>query len=260
MVRGLELFRDRFRDFTGSLILIGGAACDEWFTSQGLVFRSTTDLDLVIVIEDLSPDFIVAMTAFVTDGGYTIGERSDGVPILYRFAKPQNPDFPAKLEFCSRSPDQFVLGPDQAAVPVFTALTHHSLSALLLDDNYYDLVRTHHDDRDGLWLANATSLIPLKAYAWLRLTERKAAGDALDSHNITKHRNDIFRLAATLPTEPGPTLAVTIVADLTRFLAAFPDDSPEWTAIDSALKATLGSTIPAATLRSTLQTYFRLNP
>ena len=45
---------------------------------------------------DLSPDFIVAMTAFVTDGDYTIGERSDGVPILYRFAKPQNPDFPCQ--------------------------------------------------------------------------------------------------------------------------------------------------------------------
>ena len=51
MVRGLDLFRERFREFEGSFILIGGAACDEWFTASGLVFRATKDLDLVLVEE-----------------------------------------------------------------------------------------------------------------------------------------------------------------------------------------------------------------
>jgi hypothetical protein len=36
MVKGLDLFRERFRGFEGSFTLIGGAACDEWFTAQGL--------------------------------------------------------------------------------------------------------------------------------------------------------------------------------------------------------------------------------
>jgi hypothetical protein len=36
MVKGLDPFRERFRDFEGSFTLIGGAACDEWFTAQGL--------------------------------------------------------------------------------------------------------------------------------------------------------------------------------------------------------------------------------
>ena len=35
MVKGLELFRERFREFEGAFTLIGGAACDEWFTAQG---------------------------------------------------------------------------------------------------------------------------------------------------------------------------------------------------------------------------------
>jgi hypothetical protein len=34
MVKGLNIFRDRFRQFEGSLTLIGGAACDEWFRSR----------------------------------------------------------------------------------------------------------------------------------------------------------------------------------------------------------------------------------
>ena len=33
MVRGLSKFREWFRPFEGFFALIGGAACDEWFTS-----------------------------------------------------------------------------------------------------------------------------------------------------------------------------------------------------------------------------------
>lgn len=32
MVRGLEIFCERFCRFEGAFILIGGAACDQWFT------------------------------------------------------------------------------------------------------------------------------------------------------------------------------------------------------------------------------------
>ncbi len=35
MVRGVEKFRAHFRDYEGSFILIGGAACDEWFSDAG---------------------------------------------------------------------------------------------------------------------------------------------------------------------------------------------------------------------------------
>lgn len=38
MVIGLDLFRERFRGFEGSFILIGGAACHEWFATAGLAF------------------------------------------------------------------------------------------------------------------------------------------------------------------------------------------------------------------------------
>ena len=46
MVKGLDIFRERFRPFEGSFTLIGGAACDEWFTAQGVPFRATKDLDI----------------------------------------------------------------------------------------------------------------------------------------------------------------------------------------------------------------------
>lgn len=256
MVRGLDLFRERFRPFQGMMTLIGGAACDEWFTTAGLTFRATNDLDLVIMMDDVSPEFISAMRAFVAEGEYRISERSEGVPILYRFSDPAREDFPAKLELSSRKPDGFELSDGQKYIPVTAGLGRHSLSAILLDDAYFDLIRTHHDERNGLRVANATALIPLKAHAWLNLTKAKEAGEKIDSKNIAKHRADVFRLAATLPGEPGPELPPSIAADLVRFLQAFPEDSPEWPAILASLKTTLGGGLRPEILRQAIQTYF----
>ena len=45
MVRGLDLSRERLRPHEGSIVLIGGAACDDWFTRQSFQFRATQDLD-----------------------------------------------------------------------------------------------------------------------------------------------------------------------------------------------------------------------
>ena len=87
MVKGLHLFRDRFRQFESSFTLIGGAACDEWFTAQGLPFRATKDLDIVLMIEVLDLAFVAAVRGFVEEGEYEIRQRSQGAPILYRFAK-----------------------------------------------------------------------------------------------------------------------------------------------------------------------------
>lgn len=258
MVKGLDIFRLRFRQFEDSFTLIGGTACDEWFTAQGLPFRATKDLDIVLMIEVLDQSFVAAMRAFVAEGGYEIRERSEGVPILYRFAKPSREDFPFMLELFSRSSDGLNLGPDQEIIPIVVEHGQHSLSAILLDDAYYGLIQTHHDQRDGLRVANATALIPLKANAWLDLTRRKAQGGNVDARNIDKHRSDVFRLAATLPGEAGSELPDSIRADLTRFLQEFPADSPEWTAILASLKSTLGGGLRPETLRQAIQTFFRL--
>jgi len=257
MVKGLAIFRERFRTFEGAFTLIGGAACDEWFTNQGLPFRGTKDLDIVLMIEVLDPKFVAALWAFVTEGGYEIRERNDGTPVLFRFAKPMKGEFPQVLELFSRSPDGLELAEGQEVIPVRIEPDQHSLSAILLDDDYYGLIQTGHDLRDGLRVANATALIPLKSKAWLDLTRRQAAGEAVDSKNITKHRNDVFRLAATLPGEPGPELPTAITDDLAGFLAAFPMASEQWGAILAPLKEGIGA-MRAPALRSAIRTYFRL--
>lgn len=58
IVKGLDIFRDRFSPFEGSFILIGGAACDLWFDQLSQPFRATQDLDLVLLVEVISPEFV----------------------------------------------------------------------------------------------------------------------------------------------------------------------------------------------------------
>lgn len=258
MVKGIDIFRERFSAFEGSFVLIGGAACDEWFAAQGLQFRATKDLDVVLLIEVIDRQFVAAMRAFVEEGGYEIRQRTSDSPILYRFAKPRDERFPYMLELFSRSPENFDLSDGQAIIPVQTEPDHHSLSAILLDEAYYGLIQSQQEIRDGLRFATVAALIPLKARAWLDLTARRDRGEKIDSRDIDKHRNDIFRLAATLPGAPGPVLASAITADLGNFLAAFPEDSSEWPRILEALKAIFGSGLRPPMLRDAIQTFFRL--
>jgi hypothetical protein len=258
MVKGLGLFRGRFREFERSYVLIGGAACHEWFAQQGADFRATKDLDVVLIVEMVNPAFVAQLRAFIAEGRYAIQEKSEGSPVLYRFAKPENQEFPFMLELFSRKPDGIELSDGQVIVPILAGTDPHSLSAILLDEDYYTLIRNHSTTRDGLPFANATALIPLKACAWSDLSRRKAGGETIDSKNIAKHRSDIFRLAATLPGEPGPQLPASILAELTGFLGKFPESSPEWAAIQASLKNTVADGLKPAAFRAAIQTYFRL--
>jgi hypothetical protein len=259
MVKGIDIFRERFRDHSDSLVLIGGAACDEWFSRLGMTFRATRDLDIVLILEAMNEDFVSTMRTFINEGGYEIRERSEGgPPVLYRFSKPTDVRFPAMLEIFSRLPEGISLVDDQTIVPIPTGEDSHSLSAILLDADYHALIRQQQETRDGVSFANAAALIPLKAKAWLDLSARKLAGETIDAKDIAKHRADVFRLAATLPGDTTVELPAAISTDLATFLAAFPDDSPEWSAILSAIKNTVGGNLRPAALRAAILTYFQV--
>ena len=78
MVKGIELFAGHFKGFEDSYVLIGGSACDLWMQTLGLPFRATKDLDIVIVVEALNPEFIKKFWEFVRLGGYQIAQKSTG--------------------------------------------------------------------------------------------------------------------------------------------------------------------------------------
>lgn len=219
MVKGLDVFREHFSEVTDQYVLIGGTAATLAMNEVGLDFRATKDLDIVLHLEALSPAFGTAFWTFVERGGYQIRQASEtGKPVLYRFKDPASPGFPAMLELFCRSPDgiQLVEGSHLTPIPFDEAVA--SLSAILLDDAYYEFTMEGRREVDGLPWIGAEQLIPLKARAWLDLSARKSEGENIDGRDIRKHANDVIRLSQLLSPESRIALKPQIAGDLSRFV------------------------------------------
>jgi hypothetical protein len=220
VVRGLNVFRERFMGFQDRYVLIGGAAVEVAMDEAALPFRVTKDLDIVLHIESLDAEFGRAFWAFIADEDYEFNEKSTGKPTLYRFSKPADESFPQMIELFSRRPELIEPPKDSHLTPLPIADEVTSLSAILLDDDYYDFVQEGTRVQDGLSVLAPEYIVPLKARAWIDLTERHERGEGVSRDDIKKHRNDIVRLSQLIsPTERITTLLDSIRADLTEFVA-----------------------------------------
>lgn len=224
MIKGIEIFQDAFADFADSYILIGGAACDIQLEQAGVPFRVTHDFDVVLCVESLSPDFGRAFWRFIRNGGYQIQERATGEKKFYRFRKPSSPDYPVMLELFSRQPQNFKIAQESVLTPIPMEEEVSSLSAILLDNEYYSFIQAHKTQVDSISLLSSEALIVLKVKAWLDLSERKTAGEKIDSKDIKKHKNDIFRLFASLPGNVTVMLTPGIESDVRQFLSKIQDE------------------------------------
>jgi hypothetical protein len=235
MVNGLELFRDAFAGFKDCYTLIGGAACDLWMGEQGLEFRATRDLDIVLAFDGQRPDFVAHLWAFVKAGGYAGYQAGETPSNFYRFQKPSATGYPYTLEICAKRP--LDTPPDLNVMRIPAGEDVSSLSAILLDSEYYELVRRNAVTLQGVPAVTGACLMPLKAKACLNLSERKAAGAHVDQKDIDKHRNDVFRLLLAVSPADRIELAATIREDMGRFIERLTSDSPVWNNIRDSLKS-----------------------
>ncbi|WP_339838101.1 hypothetical protein [uncultured Flavobacterium sp.] len=227
MVRGLEIFRQHFKDFADNYIIIGGTACDIIIDSVGLTPRATKDIDIILVIEALSPEFVAHFWEFIKTGNYEVKEKSDEDRKYYRFQKPQAEEFPFQIELFSRIPDLLDLeeGTHLTPIPVDTEIS--SLSAILMDDDYYIFTVEHSQLDNGIHLANTEALIGLKAKAFLDYKTRKENGEKIDDRQLRKHKMDVFRLVLLLTPEDNFEITPSIKTDIANFAEAVKNDLPD---------------------------------
>ena len=57
MVQGIESFREWFADYSDQYVIIGGTACDLLMARDEIDFRATRDIDMVLLLESLTPEF-----------------------------------------------------------------------------------------------------------------------------------------------------------------------------------------------------------
>lgn len=225
MIQGLDKFREFFQGLENHFTLIGGVACHLSMEEAGIDFRATKDLDIVLAAEVLNAEFVQRFWAFVREGNYQIQEKSSGEKQFYRFSKPSNPNYPAMMELFSRALDGVTLEGDATLTPIPMDEDVSSLSAILLDENYYRCIQEGRMQIDGIPVLSPAYLIPFKMKAFLDLSARRAAGGKVDSRNITKHRNDVIRIAQLLSPAQNVIVPDEIKQHMHEFIAAIKDDA-----------------------------------
>ncbi|EIQ02148.1 hypothetical protein OpiT1DRAFT_00729 [Opitutaceae bacterium TAV1] len=226
MPKGIQLFKEHFSAHTEKYVLIGGSACELALREAEQEFRGTKDLDIVLTLETLDKTFSALFWDFVKAGGYEHQQAGpEGKAQCYRFTKPRHDDYPFMLELFSREPDLLNPPPGRNITRIHADDDASSLSAILMDTDYYALVQAGRRVIDGLSSLNAQSLIPLKAKAWLDLSARKADGERVDTANIRKHKNDVFRLSVLLTEAMRISLPDSIKHDLGQFARRMREDT-----------------------------------
>jgi len=226
MVRGLDKFREYFKGYEDNYVVIGGTACDVILNEAGLTPRATKDIDLVIIVEALTKEFVAKFWEFVVHASYQKQEKGMEKRMHYRFMKPLKEDFPFQVELFSRVPDLIELGQNQRFTPIPVEEGLSSLSAIIMDDDYYALTVKHAEMKDGLKCASEISLICLKAKAFLNLSAQEAKGERVDTKHIKKHKSDVFRIALMLTEDTVEAVPASVKKDLQEFVDRANEDLP----------------------------------
>jgi len=218
MVIGLDTFRAFFKDFADNYVIIGGTACNKLVENNDLKPRATKDIDAILIIEALSNGFVRRFWEFVKEGKYELWQTASGETQFYRFIKPQIDKFPLQIELFSRVPDMIQVPEGAHLTPIPTGEELSSFSAILLNDDYYHYAVSHTVVLNNLNFVDRDAVILLKAVAYINNSKRKAEGEQVRSDDITKHKNDIFRIVSTFTENDRYEIPETLKNDLRTFL------------------------------------------
>lgn len=215
---GIKKFKEYFNGYENQYVIIGGTACELIMVNEELDFRGTKDLDIVIIIESLTKEFGEIFWNFILEAGYQHINKGTGEAQFYRFSQPKSLEYPAMIELFSKNQEWLPSDKVNRIIPIHIDDSISSLSAILLNEAYYNFLITGTDIIDGISVLKAEHIIPFKAKAWLDMTERKSLGEHVDSRDIKKHKNDVFRLSVLLSTDHNLTLPDEIRKDMNQFL------------------------------------------
>ena len=216
MVKGMQKFIDKFKDFPKSYTIIGGAACDILMSNADLEFRATKDIDMILVLEDNHPEFAKVFWEFIKEGGYKCGWKNNDEAHFYRFTEP-NHGYPFQIELFSRNPG-YVLDVPGGIIPIHIDDDTSSLSAILLNDDFYRFMLEGRETIDGVTILSAEYIIPFKMFAWLDLTKTKESGKHVNDKDLRKHKNDVFRLIQIVTPEKDINIYGSVEETIKEFI------------------------------------------
>lgn len=220
-VKGLDRFKEYFLDFKDNYVIIGGTACSVILRNADMQPRATKDIDMILVVERMTPEFGRRFWEFIHDGDYEMRERKrdegkEPVPELFRFYKPRNDGFPYQIELLSRQPEVLAVPEGFRLTPIPVGEDVSSLSAILMDEEFYHFALAHSTMEDELHVADTIGLICLKMKAYLNLSEQEPPAHNSD---IRKHMSDVFKLMASGYIAEPVALSGNMKKDAAAFVA-----------------------------------------
>lgn len=216
-VHGLNRLHEYLHGFEDDYLVIGGAACDILMSDADLRFRATKDLDMILLADGRLPEVGRALWRMIKDGGYRCGWRGSQTAHFYRFTEPDDSSFPAMIELFSRAPWFLEEAAGLTIVPLPLGDEISSLSAILLDEDYYAFAKEGGAVVGGVSVLDAVHLVPFKAKASIDLAARKARGEHVNTKDLRKHKKDVFRLLALFGEERVRALPESLKDDLRLF-------------------------------------------
>ena len=218
-MEGLDKFREAFKDFSDNYVIIGGTACDITMSGTEVRPRATHDIDMIIVVERMTPQYGERFWQFIREAGYRpekskAKEGESPKYEMYRFVD-GNPGFPEMIELLSRHPDALGEPKGLTIEPLPIDGEQSSLSAIIMDDDYYQFTIEHSRLTDDIRHADSAALIALKARAYLNLLQDKQNGKQVNSKDIKKHRSDVLKNVVIMTEDqiPAPASIVECIKD-----------------------------------------------
>ncbi len=202
-----DKFFDYFKEYEDCYVIIGGNATAFWLEQDQQVFRATKDYDMVVIFENTTDDFAKEFSEFILENGYLrceVGGDEDKKKVYYRYrldSEHQVKDVPKEIELFSRKPMNYLLD-----TPTETTPLHYedgpSLSAIILDDDYYLLLKECQEKIGNVSVLSIPGLIYFKAKAHLDVRQRIQSGKKITHRaDKIKHFKDVCLLCSLLSSE-----------------------------------------------------------
>jgi len=200
-------FVDAFKNYADCYCIIGGNAATillngELYEGSGYQFRKTQDYDVVLNAAKKNTGFSACFLKFIKDNDYEdiVHSVDEETTVHYYRFKTNREDVPRMIETFSRPELKVPLKIDNQKTPVPEGYDP-SLSALLLDKDYYEILKEGTIKKDGLTILDVPYLIYFKAKAHLDITNKVKNGERVNHADKQKHFNDICQLTFLITDE-----------------------------------------------------------
>jgi len=209
---GLSHFEMHFRELKDQYVIVGGFATlmllDRELPNHG---KATHDIDLVL-LTSTSTEMVDKIKVYVREGEYTIQKGQQGRYQYYRFIEPQIEGYAKEIELFAAEEHDIELDEGQRIIPIDPEEGRYSLSAIMLDREYFDMIKSNIEEIEGIPYSNTLATMLLKMSAVYDLYHK---GD----DKWKKHRRDILKLTLLLTGEERLVLTGRMIADVTFFKA-----------------------------------------